>query len=319
MPVGLVTATLLACGPQARPQDVGWQKFESRSSPIEVNNWTAPQRGWLYVLDTQVGPHDVAGRVSLVDPEAGKVMGVISIGARPDFALSPDGTRLYVASEGQAQQSNVAEIDTASGRILGVTTVDDRVVPEGAPPYSGMIVSSDGLTLRILLYDPKGPDGDVRLATFDTRTGDLEPGELFMGNCSYGRLIDDAADHFDFLCPTINRIWHMRVDETAHLTAKDFVVFPWERRIGIAQTVLTPNGKNIVIVRGDGAIVTLDAATGEFANTHVKGDIQGRVLPAAWPLSPDGQRLYVGWSDYPNRRFYLDYGRSSVSDPRRKR
>ena len=65
---------------------------------IEVENWAKPQAGWLYVLDPKPQAGGAGGRVWLVDPETAKVMGSIRTGDGADFALSPDGSRLYVAS-----------------------------------------------------------------------------------------------------------------------------------------------------------------------------------------------------------------------------
>jgi hypothetical protein len=58
----------------------------------------------------------------------------------------------------------------------------------------------------------------------------------------------------------------------------------------------------------------MNVATHEFAETPARPDLPDRVLPAAWPTSPDGSRLYLGYNreyerHYDNR-FYLDYGRS---------
>ena len=43
-------------------------------------------------------------------------MGIIQAGSDPDFALSPDGTRLYVASE-ERESGELAAIDTATGSV----------------------------------------------------------------------------------------------------------------------------------------------------------------------------------------------------------
>lgn len=72
----------------------------------------------------------------------------------------------------------------------------------------------------------------------------------------------------------------------------------------------------MTVVRGDGAIYNMSLAAATFAATPVKSDVQGLILPAVWPASPDSGRLYVGYSHSPNKRFYLDYGRSEVENPR---
>ena len=50
-----------------------------------------------------------------------------------------------------------------------------------------------------------------------------------------------------------------------------------------------------------------------FADTAAPPELPDRVLPAAWPSSPDGSKLYLGYNKFYERtydnRFYLDYGR----------
>ncbi len=69
-----------------------------KDSKIGVENWAKPQPGWLYVLDPKPDAAGPGGRIWLINPETAKVMGSIRTGNNADFALSPDGSRLYVAS-----------------------------------------------------------------------------------------------------------------------------------------------------------------------------------------------------------------------------
>jgi hypothetical protein len=57
----------------------------SAESKIQIENWTKPEPGWLYVLDAKRDVSSVGGRVWLIDPESGKVMGSIRTGDNPDF------------------------------------------------------------------------------------------------------------------------------------------------------------------------------------------------------------------------------------------
>jgi hypothetical protein len=183
-------ATRTTTGASARRDTSAWQTTASASWPIEVKDWVKPERGWLYVLDPQPIPHALAGRIWLLNPEEAKVMGSISTGSSPDFALSPDGARLYVASAAKDDWSDLAVIDTANGTVIQTATIEDRVVANGIPPFSSMAVSGDGLALRILLNPPTSPDTDgFLLATFNTRTGDFLPGTVHLGNCG----MDDSS------------------------------------------------------------------------------------------------------------------------------
>src|SRR3974390_3349110 len=206
-------------------------------SNIDIENWTRPKSGWLYVLDPQPEAGRPGGRIWLGDPESAKVMGSVRTGNGADFALSPDGTRLYVASVVEGDSSELAVIDTAQGVVLKDGLVGGRAVAEGLPPFSTMAVSGDGLALRILIDAPKSPDQDsFLLATFDTRAGEFLPGIVHLGNCGPGRFISyPSADHFDFLCPRTNRVRLIRVDADSRETQNSDVVLPWERREGVAE------------------------------------------------------------------------------------
>jgi hypothetical protein len=94
------------------------QTNASGDSNIEVDNWAKPKPGWLCVLDPKPNAGGPGGRVWLVDPETTKVMGSIRTGDNADFALSPDGSRIYVASITDGDSSELAVIDTPKARSL---------------------------------------------------------------------------------------------------------------------------------------------------------------------------------------------------------
>jgi hypothetical protein len=284
-------------------------------SNIKVESWTKPKPGWLYVLDPKLGTGGSGGRIWLVDPETGEVKGSIHTGDNPDFALSPDGSRLYVASIMEGDSSELAVIDTAQGAVVDRGTVVDREVGNVLPSFSAMAVSGDGLVLRILIDAPKSADADsFLLAAFDTESGHFLRKSVRLFNCGGGRFIAyPTAQQFDFLCPRTNRIRLIRTDDESGELQNVDVVMPWERRIGAAEAIEPPGAGAIAIIRGDGAVVTMNVDTHEFAETSAHSVLPNRVPPAAWPTSPDGSRLYLGYNvaydrQYDNR-FYLDYGR----------
>jgi len=285
-------------------------------SNIQVENWVQPQRGWLYVLDPRPDAGAAGGSVWLVDPEAGKVMGRVRTGANPDFALSPDGSRLYVASVVDENSSELGVIDTARGELLKNGMVNGRLGYDTIPPFSTMAVSGDGLALRILIDAPKSPEEDsFLLATFDTRAGEFLPGIVHLGNCGPGRFISHpTAGQFDFLCPRTNRIRLIRADADSRAVQNLDVKLPWERRDGVGEAIEVSGAEGIALVRGDGGVFQMSLATQEFADTPVRPGLSNRVPPAAWPMSPEGSRLYLGYRhDYDrhsDNRFYLDYGRA---------
>jgi DNA-binding beta-propeller fold protein YncE len=313
----LVAFTLLVtCPTSAVTQtSASTQASAPEHSNIRVENWTQPQHGWLYILDPKPDAKAAGGAIWLIDPSAGKVMASIRTGESPDFALSPDGNRLYVASAVDADSSELAVIDTVRGEVLKSGMVNGRLGYDGIPPFSTMAVSGDGLALRILIDAPKSADEDaLLLATFDTRAGEFLPGIVHLGNCGPGRFISyPTASRFDFLCPRTNRVRMISVDGDSRAIQNVDVKIPWERREGIGEAIELPGSQDMEIVRGDGGVFHLNSATQQFADTPVHPTLPNRVPPAAWPISPDGSRLYLGYKhDYDqhsDKRFYLDYGR----------
>ena len=282
---------------------------------IEVDNWVRPETGWLYVLDPKPEATGQGGRVWLVDPATGKVMGSIRTGDNADFALAPDGTRLYVASITEGDSSELAVIDTVQGAVIQRSTVEDREVGNVLPAFSTMAVSGDGRALRILRNTPKSDEADsFLLATFDTQTGEFQRRSVHLGNCGPGRFISyPNANQFDVLCPRTNRIRLIRADDDSRETQNLDFTLPWERRIGAAVAIEPAAAEDIAVVRGDGAVMKMNLATHDFADTPAHPVLPNRIPPAAWPTSPDGSRIYLGYlKDYDrhyDNRFYLDYGR----------
>jgi len=156
----------------------------SRVSGVVIQQWTRPRSGWLYVLDPRSEPDHPGSRVWLLDPETTKVMGSVKAGHDPDFALSPDGNQLYIAS-GERESGELAVIDTARGTVLRVPFLERVLYQpwyEGLPPFSRMAVSSDGGALWIL--DVFSPDNiGYQLRTFDTRSRRFLAAGVQLGNC----------------------------------------------------------------------------------------------------------------------------------------
>jgi DNA-binding beta-propeller fold protein YncE len=242
-------------------------------------------------------------------------MGSLRTGDNPDFALSPDGSRLYVASITERDSSELAVIDTLAGAIVQRSAVEDREVGAVIPAFSTMAVSGDGLALRIVRDTPKAQDADMFLLdTFDTQTGEFLPNSVRLYNCGPGRIIfHETAEEFDVLCPRSNRIRQIRVDAESHQLQNVNTKMPGERRIGVAVAFEPPAGGEIGIIRGDASVVVMNTETHEFAETAAHSILPNRIPPAAWPASPDGGRIYLGFNTGYDRhydnRFYLDYGR----------
>jgi len=147
-----------------------------------------PPSGWLYVLD----PNNAAkeSEIVLLDPTLGRVMGAFRSGQLPAMALSPDGTRLYVASR-QASGGAISVIDTASGGVLQ-TVAAPNLESYVQPVAPAMAMSPDGHWLYVPKRRILGPGSDeYTLATFDTARSRFLPEEAPLPDCT-GALLEPS-------------------------------------------------------------------------------------------------------------------------------
>jgi YVTN family beta-propeller protein len=260
---------------------------------VEVENWTKPQAGWLYVLDARPNVGDTGGHVWLLDPENGKVMGSIHTGNHPDFALSPDGSRLYIASETRVDGARLGIVDTSSGEVFGGEVIYGRITPNIIPAFSTMAVSGDGKFLRILV---RTPDSDsAQLDTINADSGKRMPGLVHLGNCSDGQFVSvPTASRVDVVCPNVKKVHVVRTDEKSRELDNTNGQWPWNHRFGVGTALPSPDGKSVAVVRGDGGVFLMDLVTLTFHSTVAPGGAQEQISQSAWPESPDGSKIYIG-------------------------
>ncbi len=159
------------------------------ASATPSNGWSEPQSGWLYVLDPRAG----AGKsvVWLVDPGEG-VKGRLQAGYAPFFALSPDGTRLYVTSRPPGSGVSSDElwaIDTASGALLQRVKLSDRLTYT-LPAPGGLAVSPDGRYVYVAKSRTIRPGvHEQTIQTFDTIRKRFLPEEAGLPACGFPEII----------------------------------------------------------------------------------------------------------------------------------
>jgi hypothetical protein len=296
----LIARATTQVDPTAKPKvPVQENRKDSQSPQVTMDRWTKPQPGWLYVLDPR-SESDVPGsRIWLLDPETQKIMGSVQAGYEPDFALSPDGSRLYVAS-GERESGELAAIDTATGKVVHVP-FPDRILYkpwyEGLPPYSRMEVSRDGRVLWILGHHLFSPEKvGYQLWTFDTRSERFLRARVSLGNCGYGEFVDSSTpNQLIFSCPTTNGIRLVQLDSEYGAMSNTLVKFPWPRTCGVAEGFLSSRENAISIIRPDGAIYELDTATQRFSPMTATDDCQQLIASFQWPRSPEGAKVYLGY------------------------
>ena len=162
------------------------------ASPKPSNAWAEPKSGWLYVLDPRVASGK--SMVWLVDPREG-IKGRLEAGYAPFFALSPDGTRLYVSSPppgppGSGVSSDeLWTIDTATGDVLQQVKLADRVTYT-LPAPGGLAVSPDGRYVYVAKSRTIRPGvHEQAIQTFDTIRKRFLSEEAVLPRCGFPEII----------------------------------------------------------------------------------------------------------------------------------
>lgn len=146
--------------------------------------------GTLYVLD----PNGLASdsKVIALDVATGEVARTYDAGRDPGFAVSPDGTRLYVASRSETEDT-LEVIDTATGSVLQRVKLRDRWMSTLPAYVPTLRVTPDGRWVYVLEADVTGPDASgYSVATFDTHTGRLLPKSAPLPGCGGAAILPPA-------------------------------------------------------------------------------------------------------------------------------
>jgi DNA-binding beta-propeller fold protein YncE len=272
------------------------------TSEIVVDKWTKPQPGWLYVLDPRSDPTSPGSRVWLVDPERSLIRGSVRTSYDADFALSPDGNHLYIAS-GERESGELALIDTATGNIRHIPFPNRELYNPwyvGLPPFSGMALTPDGRALWIPGWHVFSPDRiETRLLVFDTHGKRFLNTSVDLGNCDYGAFVGaSSTNQLDFLCPSFtnsNQVRFVRVDAGGEVSSSS-ADLPTSRGCRLAEAFPLSGGTKMAIVRTDGAVYEMDATTQKFSPTSLTGECrEWKVAGAEWPRSAGGAKLYLGY------------------------
>ncbi|HTT95505.1 MAG TPA: PKD domain-containing protein [Solirubrobacterales bacterium] len=251
--------------------------------------------------------------VSAIDLAAGKEVGSrITVGTEPyGVAISPDGSRAYVANRGS---STVSVIDTATDAVVGkaipiginakpVTVV---VSPDGRHVYvrcmnvakTFVIDTATGVVVQEIPVEARGialsPDGKSlyiaelpdRVGVYDAATGkptgqvleaETDPSEL--------EVSPDGATLYALHFGGVGKVTKIDLASAAHTP-----ITVGESPVSMA---LTPNGRRLFVGRETpvhGHLTVVETAT----DSTVGGPIEIGGGPAAMAVAPAGDFAYTG-------------------------
>lgn len=268
-------------------------------APLQVLRWQRPDRGWIYVLDPNKG--NDSGEILLINTKTGTVQGILETGYDPDFAVSHDGTRLYVVSG----HSWLSVFDTQKGIVLSSVTIPNRVMYTVLPYISSLAISPQDTWLYISTVNENGVMPDFRIAIFDTATEHLLDEQIPLPKCGTARLSPGPEEReMAIHCIDTNDMRRLQLAGDGRVTSENRIALPSATPIGDAAPqilyraalVFQRGSRALGVVMGDGT--TFMGSLADDTNfTKVKAGSEGQcVPPRAWPMSVDSSRVYVGVS-----------------------
>ena len=274
-----------------------------------AQQWTAAQRGWLYILDVEDG--NGHGRILLIDPTQSALKGTLVTDYHPDFGICPDGARLYVMG-GPQSSGSLSVFDTQSGKLLNRVPLPDRAVYTVRPAQAGIVCSSDGRWLFIQIMKTLSPGMDQHfIAVLDSSTGRLSS-QISLPACGIAQFIPWPFGAWDLAveCSFTNSLRFVSLDTAGDLLQTKDVALTWAdpnkpdgspaqkpERI-TTSIVVDSSHRSVAIFRAGGGLDQLDPDT-LVVQTKIK-DIWQRWFPRGGVLSAAGL-FYLGFLPYEER------------------
>jgi len=215
--------------------------------------------------------HFYDGLVSVIDVATGTVVATITVGGAPwSVAMTPDGSRAYVANYGSP---SIAVIDTTSNAIIGTVNVGGS--------SNGVVVSPDGTrayvavraiqTVAVLDTSTNAVLAQIPVSSAEGPTGvTISPDGTRVYAATYG---GDTVSVID----------------TAANSVVATVPLPGEHPFWAA---VSPDGRRVYVTDYSGNAVTVISAT---TNTVI-ARIPVASTPRELAVTPDGKHLYAGIS-----------------------
>ncbi|WP_158717965.1 YncE family protein [Streptomyces sp. NRRL F-2664] len=221
--------------------------------------------------------YDVAAsEIAVIDPMAGTRMGDIPLGAgvRPiSIALSPDGSKLYVATRGEGP-TKIKVVNTATNEIRNIDLGNPNM-----PAGCDLSISPDGSRLYI--------HGGSEVLAVDTSSGDLHT----MGTVASARASIKTSADGSYVYVSGN------VGDTSYgvqVIAADSgkVAATIDTPATVSDMAMSADGKTLFATMDNGAVLEIDTNNHSVRDTLETGGNAVRSR-AGTAVTPDGNRLFV--------------------------
>jgi hypothetical protein len=286
----------------------------------------AAAHNWIYVVSTDSNPG--SGRITTVDPDAGRVLASLVRGFRPDLAASRDGTRLFISYDTQ-------KIDITSGAFEVVSTADGSILFHrdeaesrggmGGSYRTRMALANDGSRLfRFKSWTTDTSGTAYWIETFDVALNRFLPDRAPVPVCGEGTIRPSNQQDVVFVvCPESEDV------RILNLTSSGALLNPKPQRVNLGAgtkqgfppaAFFQDSGRTFTVVKPDGSLIRIDTQTGAVILREAIDRLRRQVptpeehppvghrvestLPTDWlagrsihggsvGISPDGSKLYL--------------------------
>jgi hypothetical protein len=256
----------------------------------------------LYIVDSDRGSSDSHERLFTVDAERKQIVKNYPADSHPDIALSPDGARLYVASESRVPEGperagagRLDVVDTATGATLASVANPHRWVAMGPLYGSEMAFSADGRWLYVHKLAP-GPEHTVSesVAIFDTAANRFLPDTIRLPKCGAALLVPwPNGRALSVVCFATEDLRTIEFSDqgipTTQLPTVIAIPHDWgRRRVG---TAFVSGENEVTVLMTDGHYSKVNVQTG---TTLLESDIafSPPLTPAGWhPQIPGAEHV----------------------------
>jgi hypothetical protein len=174
-----------------------------------------PGTEFVYVLDS----NDMRGdaQVFIINPATSTIENKIKAGYAADFALSPDGSRLYVGSVID-KRGRLDIYEASSGKLQQTVDNGNLGVPTTPRYRSHMTFSADGRWLYIFKYNFR--EDLYFIAIFDTNAGAFLPESIPLPGCMNAIVSPSSSNkqQLSVMCTSTNDVRFFDISETGNGT-----------------------------------------------------------------------------------------------------
>jgi YVTN family beta-propeller protein len=264
----------------------------------------------VYVLDAAALAE--TSSVVVVDAATGDVVREYPAGRDPAMALSPDGTRLFLASrwgDEASQTDRLDLIDTATGEVVRSVPLEHRWANTLPAYFPTIEVSEDGRWVHVLQTKVLGGDSaEYSVATVNAQNGQALPENAATPGCGAAWIRSPAGSpRVDLVCHSGHEVRFVTLSNRGSSAAAERVALPkhdddppgdpeqdlalWQLGGGVA----SPDGRSIYAAMQNGYVSVVDAGSHRVRETvDLELGDDAHVAFGDVTVSPAGDRLYLG-------------------------